>query len=182
MRGYLVWGTYLVIMVGDNRRGHTAPYGLSCSYGLFGLSGLLRLFIWFVLFVLFIWLNQTNRINQMNQTDWACPRRAGHRSSAATNWFFRRLLVRGTVCHTIDVDKHGAIPAQSILARNIREGSSRNRLEARRRASGTRREGRHSFQSPLGLWPIASRLNTCHKNRTDFEPYKGSRHDDSTTP
>jgi hypothetical protein len=52
------------------------------------------LFIWSVRSVWsvsFIWLNQTNRINQMDQTDWACPRRAGHQSSAAPNWFFRRL-------------------------------------------------------------------------------------------
>jgi hypothetical protein len=30
-------------------------------------------------------------------------------------WLFRNLLVQDTECHTIDVDEHGAIPAQSVL-------------------------------------------------------------------
>ena len=30
-------------------------------------------------------------------------------------WLFHNLLVRDTDCHTIDVDEHGAIPAQSVL-------------------------------------------------------------------
>ena len=44
MRGYLVEGDYLVILMGDNYPMHTEPDGLTCSFGLFGLSGLSRLF------------------------------------------------------------------------------------------------------------------------------------------
>ena len=45
--------------------------------------------MWSVRSVWFVWLHKTN---QMDQTDQACPRRAGHRSSAVPKWFFRSLL------------------------------------------------------------------------------------------
>jgi hypothetical protein len=47
-----------------------------------------------------------------------------------------------------------------MLTRIIHEGSLRNRVEARRGASGTRREERHSFWSPLasGHLPLARKL------------------------
>jgi len=46
------------------------------------------------------------------------------------------------------------------LARIIHDGSLRNRMEARRGASGTRREERHSFWSTLasGPAPLAQTL------------------------
>ena len=68
----------------------------------------------------------------------------------------RGLEVRGF----LDFELRNSDRAAILLARIIHDGLSRNRIETRQGAMGTRREERHSFWSPLasGPAPLAKTL------------------------